>query len=45
VHAPLVAGWVAGPLAGVRGMFAGLVNGPAAWGLLFILAVTQVSLA
>jgi hypothetical protein len=38
----LIAGWIAGALAGVRGPLAGLVNGMAAWGLLFILSVTAV---
>jgi hypothetical protein len=38
----LIAGCVAGALAGVRGMLAGLVNGTAAWGLLFIISVTAV---
>jgi hypothetical protein len=39
----LIAGWVAGALAGVRGILAGLVNGVTAWALLFVLSLTVIS--
>lgn len=38
----LIAAGIAGMLAGVRGTLAGLVNGIAAWALLFILSLTAV---
>jgi hypothetical protein len=37
-----VAGWIAGALAGVRGMLAGMMNGIAAWALLFVVWVAVV---
>ncbi len=36
----LLAGLIAGVLAGVRGTLAGLANGAAAWGLLFLVSLT-----
>ncbi len=38
----LLAGLIAGALAGVRGMMAGLANGVTAWSLLFILSLTTI---
>jgi hypothetical protein len=38
----LLAGLIAGAIAGVRGTLAGLVNGATAWGLLFLLSVTTI---
>lgn len=38
----LLAGLIAGAIAGVRGPLAGLVNGATAWGLLFLLSLTTI---
>jgi hypothetical protein len=37
-----ISGWIAGALAGVRGVLAGLVNGITAWALLLVLWITAV---
>jgi tetrahydromethanopterin S-methyltransferase subunit B len=38
----LLAGLIAGAIAGVRGTLAGLVNGATAWGLLFLVSLTAI---
>jgi hypothetical protein len=38
----LLAGLIAGAIAGVRGALAGLINGATAWGLLFLLSLTEI---
>ena len=38
----LLAGLIAGAIAGVRGTLAGLINGATAWGLLFLLSLTAI---
>lgn len=38
----LLAGLIAGAIAGVRGTLAGLINGATAWGLLFLVSLTAI---